>query len=463
MKCLLTGLAVAAGLTLAAPAGAQQFVQVPGGSWVTDITPNGDIAVGFGNGGAFYWNWRTDPSPTFIGGNDAQAVSDDGSVIVGCIDDPVLQREVAARWTQATGWVSLGWLPNALSCPSRSNAYDVSGDGSKVVGLSWDGCSGRGFIWDAVNGMQELEVMANGGNRASVISTDGTTIGGFAQGNSRTSTFWDAATLAGTVLDVTQGGEVHGFNGDGTIAVGTADQGGANGWYDAYAWTQATGMVNLGSENPDMAGNAVDLSEDGQIIVGYDVAGLARNGWIWQNGLGITDANDYMASVGLTGLPEILVCTAVSDDGGVVTGGFDAGGGGFLSGGFIADIDTGPWLNLGGGTVGFNGVPFLKGDGPLTAGSPATLTLTTTPPNAIMLAWLSFASVPLSAFGGTIHANPFANQFFFFSDATGAWTATVPWPAGIPPGTEVWFQFLVEDVTSIYGIILSNGVKATTP
>ena len=42
-----------------------------------------------------------------------------------------------------------------------------------------------------------------------------------------------AQALAGTVLDVTQGGEVHGFNGDGSIAVGTAYQGAANGWFDA--------------------------------------------------------------------------------------------------------------------------------------------------------------------------------------------------------------------------------------
>ena len=332
-----------------------------------------------------------------------------------------------------------------------------------VVGLGWDNCSGRAFRWDAVNGMLGMENLANGGNRASVISADGTTAAGFAQGtSSRTPAFWQTSDLSGSLLDVNQSGEVLGLNSDGSIAVGVAYQGGGDGYSDAFVWTQGTGMVNLGSESNGWAGNAADIAENSQRIVGYDTQGLARNAWIWENGVGITDANTYMNNLGLLGLPEITILSAMSDDGGVVVGQYDPDGIAFF-GGFSADIDTGPWQNVGGSTAGFNGFPFLKGDGPLTAGSPATLTLTNTPPNAIMLAWLSFTSAPLNAFGGTIHANPFANQFFFFSDASGGWTATVPWPAGIPAGTEVWFQFLVEDVTSIYGIILSNGVKATTP
>jgi hypothetical protein len=37
------------------------------------------------------------------------------------------------------------------------------------------------------------------------------------------------------------------------------------------------------------------------------------------------------------------------------------------------------------------------------------------------------------------------------------------WPTGIPPGTEAWFQFLIQDLSVLWDITLSNAVKATTP
>ena len=457
------GFALAALCALPGDARAQQFVAVPNSTVATDITADGNTVVGrLSGGGGFTWDWRTAPSPTPIGGLDVTAVNADGSVIVGTIIDGGTGDEVAARWTQATGWVSLGYLPNALGCPGRSRALDVSADGQTVVGSSWDGCSGRAFVWTQATGMQELAVLGTGSNRAIALSADAQVIGGYAQGPSfRSPALW-APDLTGGFLDDTIPGEIHGMNNDGSVIVGEFYPGSGNG-NDAFAYTAATGAVSLGSEDPNASAVAVDVSELGHVIVGYDENGLLRNGWIYIVGLGLVDANDHLASLGLTGTPEILRCDAVSADGSVVVGGMDTGGSGFLSGGFIADISTGPWLNLGGGTVGVEGVPFLVGDGPLTAGSPATLSLRNTPPNAIMLAWLSFTSVPLPAFGGLIHANPYANQFFFFSDAQGEWSATVPWPAGVPAGTEVYFQFLVEDVSTLYTITLSNGVKATTP
>ena len=41
--------------------------------------------------------------------------------------------------------------------------------------------------------------------------------------------------------------------------------------------------------------------------------------------------------------------------------------------------------------------------------------------------------------------------------------ARLTWPPGLPTGSEVWFQFLVEDGSTAAGITLSNGVRATTP
>lgn len=122
-------------------------------------------------------------------GTRATAVSDDGTTVLGDIPDPESPDpdlgETAAIWTAVGGWQSLGYLPNALECPSRSNGYELSADGSVAVGLSWDGCRGRGYRWTEATGMQELQFLTpvgSGGDRASVLSADGNLIGGFAQG-----------------------------------------------------------------------------------------------------------------------------------------------------------------------------------------------------------------------------------------------------------------------------------------
>ncbi len=85
----------------------------------------------------------------------AWGVSDDGKVIVGEGDSD--QGQEAFRWTEETGMVGLGNLPGGTS---NSEALAVSGDGSLVVGRSdFDGFLGFGFafIWDETHGMRELQ------------------------------------------------------------------------------------------------------------------------------------------------------------------------------------------------------------------------------------------------------------------------------------------------------------------
>ena len=121
------------------------------------------------------------------------------------------------------------------------------------------------------------------------------------------------------------------------------------------------------------------------------------------------------------------------------------------------------WTNLGGGTVGIAGTPKLVGNGALVGGTVASLRLTEAAPFAAMLAWVSFNPTPFPALGGTVHAFPFANQILLFADVDGDFSVTTTWPPGIPPGTNVWFQFVLEDLSTIHGLTLSNGLLATTP
>jgi hypothetical protein len=129
-----------------------------------------------------------------------------------------------------------------------------------------------------------------------------------------------------------------------------------------------------------------------------------------------------------------------------------------------ADATLGPrWTELLGGTPGISGVPVLAGSGPLTAGSELGVTLSSAAPGAFALLWVSLASTPLPFFGGTIHALPIDLELLFVTDGSGGFALTTAFPAGIPPGVELVFQFLCQDFANPYGKTISNAQKGTTP
>ena len=464
MKPSTLALALVALLALGLPAQAQQYIELPTGVSILDITSDGSVVCGRGTGGAFYWRWRVDPAPVYVGGVDAVGISDDGSVLVGCIIDPGTNAEVAGRWTQATGWQNLGYLPNAQSCPSRSNAYDVSGDGSTVVGLSWDGCSGRGFVWTQATGMLELQSLANGSNRASAISNDGSLIGGFAQGNfSRTPALWDPANQNGYVYDPNFQGEVYNFNSDGSVVVGTNYFSGTH--YSAFVGDPLGNFTDLGALHASgWAAAASDISEAGDVVVGFDYTGLAREAWVWKAGQGIVSLEDRLNALGFFPTQVLQVCRAVSDDGKVVVG-FGGGTSGFGGNGFIAELEpqSSAWEDLGGGTGSIAGTPLLSGAGTLVAGTPTSLDLVGAPPSALSLVWVSLTSVPFPVFGGTLYANPFVSEFLIPLNGSGEFHAAFPWFAGVPSGLALHFQFIVQDPSIFWGFTLSNGLRATAP
>ncbi|MEM8677990.1 MAG: hypothetical protein AAGF97_01435, partial [Planctomycetota bacterium] len=93
-----------------------------------DMSPDGRFVVGGsdidGNGatdGTYLLDRQTGVQTILPPlGLNAVAVSDDGQVVVGDIPDPTGQGTAAAgRWTADTGWTSMGFLPNAGTCPSR--------------------------------------------------------------------------------------------------------------------------------------------------------------------------------------------------------------------------------------------------------------------------------------------------------------------------------------------------------
>lgn len=136
---------------------------------------------------------------------------------------------------------------------------------------------------------------------------------------------------------------------------------------------------------------------------------------------------------------------------------------GTISGPVTITTAIGSWTDLGGGAPGANGTPSLSGNGTLAGGCPVGVVLTNAPPNALMLAWISLAPTRFPAVGGIVHAYPFNAQLFFVANPAGVFVGNTTWPKGFPPGTNVWFQFVVQDLSVPDALTISNGLLAITP
>jgi len=307
----------------------------PDGRWIVGTMDlNGDEFPDAG----YRWDRMSDvftiiPSPGITSGVAVvNSVSDDGSVVLGNIPDPVITTShTAGIWTDADGWTDLGFLPNAGFCPSKSSSYELSGDGTIAIGLSWDGCSGRGFRWTQATGMQELDVLGSGGNRASVMSSDGSVIAGFARGSfSRTAATWNGNTMTGALIDSMGAvvgeieGEITGISDDGSVLLGKGYLGGADFWYDAFRIDDGViSAVGGGSIIGGWYGTAMDIDDNGT-VVGFDtIPGFARRAWIQPFGEGpCLEFVAWLNSLGAN-VPEgtnLDVIQAISSDGRYMVG-----------------------------------------------------------------------------------------------------------------------------------------------
>jgi hypothetical protein len=211
---------------------------------------------------------------TYIGDGDGDKLSADASLIAGSAPntDGVLE---AARWNVFGGIDMLGGLPNSLSCSTISSGFDMSGDGSTIVGLSWDGCQSgraRAFKWTPAGGMIQLEHLGDASNRANVISGDGQVIAGWAAGNiaSRSPAIWNASDNTGSFLNIDAQGEIYAINDDGTVVAGhywdqTMTE---TGYIEPFLWTAEQGVQIIPTVPGYPGGQVYDMSADGRTLVG---------------------------------------------------------------------------------------------------------------------------------------------------------------------------------------------------
>ena len=246
-------------------------------------------------------------------------VSADGSTIVGYLTHSEPRRREAFRWTSDEGMIVLGDLPGG---GTGSEARGVSDDGSVIVGYSMGVSGHEAFRWTREEGMIGLGSLLDGTivSDAYGVSGDGSTIVGFRIVEGRQEAFrWTSGNgMVGLGLYGGQNTYAHDVSFDGAIAVGTSG-------VAAFYWTEEHGIVSIG-ELPGgrPKGGALGVSADGSTIVGYGHTGKTSSGYepfIWDATNGMRELDDVLLDLGLdiTGW-ELYKAWGISANGRVIVG-----------------------------------------------------------------------------------------------------------------------------------------------
>lgn len=291
-------------------------------------TADGSKLVGIiGFGEMFYWTHAE--GVVDIGGGCSSgriAISGDGSTIVGCTVDEN-GKDVAAKWTGGTSWLSLGAVPGAVPCDfGLSSTWGINYDGSTSVGLSYlpQQCRAHAASWDVAAGgpAADLGSMVPGAySRANGISGDAHTIVGWQDDEvgQREGAIWvDGVeqwllTPAGDHV-----GEIEAANFDATTLVGSGYPFGQQN--TAWVWTSRKGFTGITSDPIHPFNVATGASDDGSVVVG-----VARtyqgdaSGWVYNKGK-FTYLIDYLSKKKLAPGWSITSVNYVSADGTTLAG-----------------------------------------------------------------------------------------------------------------------------------------------
>lgn len=327
-------MSIRAALVLAAlslSAAAQSISQLPGGGAnlrASGISGDGQRIVASTGSDILVHDittglWTSTSSGPYT--NQAARISTSGLFISADRPDPTFGNAItAARYDGSSGvWTSLGGLAGQ-SGTSKSTAYDISGDGSVVVGLAWvTAGEAHAFRWTPAGGLQDLTPAAGFSSRANGVSHDGAAVVGWQQTGARRATRWmgGVQTFLGSldpVNPVFGGSEALGVNNNGSVVVGTSVT-------NAFRWTASGGMQNLGKLPTAQAGYAVAVSDDGETVVGWSGANfLDAKAVVWrpEYGASVVDLGAYLLSIGVNdaALWTMRFASDVSADGTVITG-----------------------------------------------------------------------------------------------------------------------------------------------
>jgi probable HAF family extracellular repeat protein len=278
------------------------------------------------------------PGGPSTSGSSANAISADGSVVVGygtAAGRPIpsggstaLTRE-AFRWTAATGLVSLGVLPGSYQ---GTEARAVSADGSVVVGVGYNASSQpEAFRWTAADGLQSLGFLPGcNQSTATGVSADGSVIVGFSEGSGipEKAFRWTQAggmVELGTLPSGYVSSHANAISADGFVVVGqiaTAVGGDGSANREAFRWTQAGGYVVLGDlPGIEVRSEAHAVSSDGSVVVGYATGStFADSSFIWDASNGLRSLRGLLTQAGFASGWSLSSATGISGDGTKIVG-----------------------------------------------------------------------------------------------------------------------------------------------
>ncbi|HZL98820.1 MAG TPA: hypothetical protein VFD43_01090 [Planctomycetota bacterium] len=228
------------------------------------------------------------------------------------------------------------------------------------------------------------------------------------------------------------------------------------------AWLQLDKLHAPDGGEDDLFGETVLLKGD-TVVVGSEHPagpGFVRKGYVFrlEDDLSFTAAGEVHA-VAFSTSPLQLAC-----DGATLLVG-SAGDSALASGAGAAHvfaIEQAPWTWLGQSLAGAAGTPCLFGAGPLTTGSLYTISVHDGAPASV--ATMILGGTPLNApfKGGVLVPSP--DRLYAVSlDVQGGFSATAPWPAGIPALTELFLQAWIVDATAPAGFSATNALSFAGP
>jgi hypothetical protein len=254
-------------------------------------------------------------SPIGEGGLSDEAISDDGSVVVGsaAFGGPGAPKGIG-RWTYEGGFETLGVPPGSSIAPAPPVV--VSGDGSIIFGKD---AHGSLFRWSADEGMTSLGAVTGANDlQLNGVSADGSVVSGIAS-TLNVGSLW--RWTKGTGLVVLETGtpeksfrdhsDISGLgqwlSADGSVIVGVRRAiNGSNA--EVYRWTEATGLEIL----PNFAGypNMAlrDMTPDGKWLFGqswitYDGSVESAGKfvpWLWSEETGLRNLLEVFEDQGLS-------------------------------------------------------------------------------------------------------------------------------------------------------------------
>jgi uncharacterized membrane protein len=330
------GAPVTANITFNRYAGAPTLTMSPYIGYPVDITADGGIVVGALSsidGPIFRWDLN---SGTFenIGGfrSGSPAISDDGTKIASTEMDT--DGIIKPAIYENGAWHVLPSVPGSTPCDqdgkvTAGSVTDISGDGSTVVGMNYgDHCFRgglRAFKWTAATGSVALPKSGafNNLSRANGVNYDGSVVVGH---DENTSGAWRGAFWKdGVVKLITRLGQnvalALDVSRDGQYIVGqSAVASSQKGW----RYSVASNTVELLGSLPSYDNNVTNaISDDHNVIVGYSTSNITggTSPVIWTPKLLWTNFNTFLAAQGVNftdTYPYSL--SAMSADGRVIIG-----------------------------------------------------------------------------------------------------------------------------------------------